>query len=437
MLDKTEFVRRRAALMEKMGDGGIALIPTAPVRNRNRDVSYLYRPDSHFYYLTGFAEPDALAVLMPGREQGEFLLFCRERDPYQETWHGRRAGLEGACALYGADDAFPITDLDDILPGLLESRSRLYYAMGCYPEFDALVLEWLNGLRARSREGVSAPQETVHLDHLLNEMRLFKSPAEIALLRESAAIAVQAHRRAMRYVRPGRWEYQVAAQFYHAFMEADAQLAYPLIVGSGANSCILHYHENNAPLQDGDMLLIDAGAEYQYYASDITRSYPVNGKFTQAQRAVYEVVLQAQTAAIAAVKPGNPWIAPHLAAVEAMTEGLRGLGLLVGNKETLIEEEAYKRFFMHRTGHWLGMDVHDVGDYKRNNEWRSLEPGMVLTIEPGLYIPGDQADIAPMWWHIGVRIEDDILVTDTGCEVLTAALPKQIDEIEAWMSSER
>jgi len=298
------------------------------------------------------------------------------------------------------------------------------------------VLEWLNGLRARSREGVSAPQETVHLDHLLNEMRLFKSPAEITLLRESVAIPVQAHRRVMRYVRPGRWEYQVAAQFYHAFMEADAQLAYPLIVGSGANSCILHYHEHNAPLQDGDMLLIDAGAEYQYYASDITRSYPVNGKFTPAQRAVYEVVLQAQTAAIAAVKPGNSWIAPHLAAVEAITDGLRELGLLVGNKETLIEEEAYKRFFMHRTGHWLGMDVHDVGDYKRNNEWRPLEPGMVLTIEPGLYIPGDQADIAPMWWHIGVRIEDDILVTDTGCEVLTAALPKQIDDIEAWMNSE-
>ncbi|MDM8547294.1 aminopeptidase P N-terminal domain-containing protein [Candidatus Venteria ishoeyi] len=434
MINQKEFTQRRKALMELIGPGGIALIPTAPVKSRNRDVDYPYRPDSYFYYLTGFAEQEALAVLIPGREQGQYLLFCREKDPEQETWHGRRVGLENACDIYGADDAFPIDDVDDIVPGLLENCSRLYYAMGYDAAFDEQVHGWLNGLRARVREGVCAPTETIHLDHLINELRLFKSPAEIATLRISANIAIAAHRRAMECCRPGMNEYQIAAQISHTFMERNAQMAYPSIVGGGENSCILHYMENNTPLADGDVLLIDAGAEYQFYASDITRTIPVNGRFTPAQKAVYEVVLNAQEAAIAEVYPGNPWIMPHLAAIESITEGLLNLGLLQGELDSLIENEAYKRFFMHRSGHWLGMDVHDVGEYKVNQEWRGFESGMVLTVEPGIYIPAGDEDIAPKWWNIGIRIEDDVLVTDTGHEVLTAALEKTVAEIENRMS---
>ncbi len=430
----TEFVRRRQALMDLIGPGGMALIPSSPVKSRNRDVDYPYRPDSYFYYLTGFAEPEALAVLIPQREQGQYLLFCRERNPTQESWHGRRAGLEGACELYGADDAFPITDIDDILPGLMEGCRRLYQAMGYYPEFDAQVNEWLNTLRSRAREGVCAPAETIHLDHLLNELRLFKSPAEIDALQASADIAVQAHRRAMQYCRPGVWEYQVAAQIHHCFLEADAQPAYPTIVGGGENGCILHYTENNARIKDGDLVLIDAGAEHHFYASDITRTYPANGRFSPAQKDIYELVLATQMAAIAAVQPGHRWIDPHYAAIETATEGLRQLGLLVGKQRALIEEEAYKRFFMHRTGHWLGMDVHDVGDYKVHDDWRCLEPGMVMTIEPGIYIPGGQEDVPEKYWNIGIRIEDDVIVTEDGHRVLTAALPKTVDDIEAFMA---
>lgn len=435
-MNQNEFAQRRQALMDMIGPGGMALIPAAPVKNRNRDVDYPYRPDSYFYYLTGFAEPEALAVLIPQREQGQYILFCRERDPEKETWHGRRAGLEGACELYGADDAFPITDVDDIVPGLMESCQRLYQAMGYYPEFDAQVNEWLNNLRSRVREGVCAPQETVHLDRMLNELRLFKSPAELEALQTSADIAMQAHRHAMQSCRPGLWEYQLAAQIQHTFMQAGAQAAYPPIVGGGANGCILHYTENNAQLQDGDLVLIDAGAEHQFYASDITRTYPVNGRFTPAQKDIYELVLAAQTAAIAAIQPGNRWIDPHHAAVETITEGLRDLGLLFGKTRALIEEEAYKRFFMHRTGHWLGMDVHDAGEYKVHEEWRALEPGMVMTIEPGLYIPAGLPEVPEKYWNIGIRIEDDVAVTEDGHLVLTEALPKSVAEIEAFMAAE-
>ncbi len=433
----SEFARRRQELMDMIGPGGMALIPTAPVKNRNRDVEYPYRPDSYFYYLTGFAEPEALAVLIPQREQGQFLLFCRERDQEKESWHGRRAGLEGACELYGADDAFPITDLDEIIPGLMEGCRRLYHAMGYYPEFDAQVTDWLNNLRSRVREGVCAPAETVHLDHLLNELRLFKSPAEIEALQASADIAMQAHRRAMQYCRPGVWEYQLAAQIQHSFLEAGAQTAYSPIVGGGENGCILHYTENAAQIRDGDLVLIDAGAEYQFYASDITRTFPANGRFSAAQKEIYELVLAAQTAAIAAVQPGNRWIDPHRAAVESITEGLCRLGLLFGKPRVLIEEEAYKRFFMHRTGHWLGMDVHDAGEYKVHDEWRDLEPGMVMTIEPGIYIPAGLSGVPEKYWNIGVRIEDDVLVTEEGNRVLTAALPKSVAALEAFLQTAR
>jgi len=433
-MNQTEFARRRQELMDMIGPGGMALISTAPIKNRNRDVDYPYRPDSYFHYLTGFSEPEALAVLIPQREQGQYLLFCRERDQEKETWHGRRAGLEGACEIYGADDAFPITDVDDIIPGLMEGCQRLYQAMGYYPEFDAQVNEWLNNLRSRVREGVCVPKETVHLDRMLNELRLFKSPAELETMQVSADIAMQAHRCAMQTCKADLWEYQLAAQIQHSFMQKGAQTAYPPIVGGGENACILHYTDNNAQLCDGDLILLDAGAEYQFYASDITRTYPVNGRFTEAQKEIYELVLAAQTAAIEAVQPGNRWIDPHYAAVEVITDGLRDLGLLLGKPRKLIEEEAYKRFFMHRTGHWLGMDVHDVGEYKVHEEWRVLEPNMVMTIEPGIYIPAGQVDVPEKYWNIGVRIEDDVVVTEEGHRVLTNALPKTVAEIEAFMA---
>ncbi|OUD16032.1 Xaa-Pro aminopeptidase [Thioflexithrix psekupsensis] len=435
-MDKQEFVLRRQELMNIVGDGGIALLPSAPEAIRNRDVHYPYRPDSDFYYLTGFPEPEALMVLIPGRAQGEFLLFCRERNPEQETWHGRRAGLEGACDKYGADDAFPITDIDDIVPGLMESRRRVYYPMGCYPEFDTHVMAWMNQLRQAARRGVNPPEEVIALDHVLHEMRLFKSKAEITAMRQAAAIAISGHLRAMRCCRPNGNEADVEAELLYEFARLGSKsTAYPSIIGGGANGCILHYTENNARLNAGDLLLIDAGAEFDYYASDITRTFPVNGTFNSAQKEVYEWVLAAQLAAIEQVRPDRHWNDPHDAAVRVLSEGLLAMGILQGNIETVIKEEQYKRFYMHRTGHWLGMDVHDVGDYKIDEQWRLLEAGMVLTVEPGLYIPAGSRGVDPKYWNIGIRIEDDVLVTAQGHEVLTAAMPKTIDAIEAVMAT--
>ena len=418
--------------MEVMDEDCIAIIPTAPVRARNRDVEYPYRPDSDFYYLTGFGEPEAVAVLVPGRAQGEYVLFCRERHPEQEQWNGVRAGLEGACEQFGADDAFPISDIDDILPGMMETRADVYYSMGYYPEFDQRMLGWLNKIRTRARAGVSAPAQFVALDHILHDMRLFKSKAEIKAMSNAVAISTRAHRRAMSVCRPGMTEYQIEAELMHEFMRAGGRsVAYPPIVAGGANACILHYTDNARKLDDGDLLLIDAGVEFDYYASDITRTFPVNGKFTAAQRDVYTLVLESQKAAINQVRPGNHWNDPHEAAVDVLTRGLVDLGLLKGRPATLIKKEGYKKFYMHRTGHWLGMDVHDVGDYKIDGEWRVLEPGMVMTVEPGLYIKGGDRSVPKKWWNIGVRIEDDVLVTKDGPEVLTKAAPKSIGEIEA------
>jgi Xaa-Pro aminopeptidase len=376
-----------------------------------------------------------VAVLIPGRSQGEYVLFVRERDPLRETWDGRRAGPEGAVQQYGAHDAFPINDIDDILPGMMERCPRVYYTMGLSAEFDQRVFGWVNGFKAQARAGVQPPQEFVALDHLLHDMRLYKSRVEAGLMRRSAEIAVHAHERAMRFVEPGRKEYQVMAELLHEFHRNDADISYHPIVGGGENSCILHYHENNAELKDGDLLLIDAGCEYDFYASDITRTFPVNGRYSPEQRAVYEVVLQAQYAAIAATKPGNHWNDPHDAAVREITQGLIKLGLLKGKLPALIKEGAYRKFFMHRTGHWLGMDVHDVGDYKVGNEWRVLEPGMALTVEPGIYIPAGSKGVPKRWWNIGIRIEDDVLVTKDGCEVLTGALAKEPDDVERLMQA--
>jgi Xaa-Pro aminopeptidase len=428
-----EFARRRRQLMKMMGRGGIAILPAVPEKTRNSDVLYHYRPDSDFFYLTGFAEPEAVAVLIPGRSHAEYVLFVRDRDPARETWDGRRAGPEGATKEYGADDAFPIGDIDDILPGLMEHCSRVYYTMGLHPEFDQRVIGWVNGLKSQARTGVQPPQEFVALDHLLHDMRLFKSRPEIDAMRQSARIAVAAHKRAMRFTRPGRNEYEVMAELIHEFRRSNADISYHPIVGGGANTCILHYHENSNELKDGDLLLIDAGCEYDLYASDITRTFPVNGRFTPEQRAVYEVVLEAQLAAIAKVKPGNHWNDPHDAAVRVITQGLAKLGILKGKVANLIRDGEYRRYFMHRTGHWLGMDVHDVGDYKVGDQWRVLEPGMAMTVEPGVYIAAGSKGVAKKWWNIGVRIEDDVAVTQDGHEVLTGALLKDADAIEKWM----
>jgi len=430
---KDEFARRRRDLMKMMGKGAIAILPGVPEKPRNGDVIYHYRPDSDFYYLTGFSEPQAVAVLVPGRPQAEYILFVRDRDPARETWDGRRAGPAGATREYGAQDAFPIGDIDDILPGLMENCSRVYYTMGQHQEFDQRVIGWVNSLKSQARTGVHPPQEFIALDHLLHDMRLYKSRPELDAMRHSARIAVAAHKRAIRFTRPGRMEYEVMAELLYEFRRNDADISYHPIVGGGANACILHYHENSEKLQDGDLLLIDAGCEYELYASDITRTFPVGGRFSREQRAVYEVVLDAQHAAIDKVKPGNHWNDPHDAAVKAITQGLVRLGILKGKVPNLIRDGAYRKYFMHRTGHWLGMDVHDVGDYKIGDEWRVLEPGMVLTVEPGIYIPEGTRGVAKRWRNIGVRIEDDVAVTREGHEVLTEGLPKDPDAIEKLM----
>ncbi len=430
----SEFARRRRQLMRMMGNGSIAIVPAAPERLRNRDVEYPYRQDSDLHYLTGFPEPEAVAVFVPGHRHGEFVLFCRAMDPEREAWIGPRAGQKGAVDDFGADDSFPITDLDDILPGLLEGCERVFFTMGRDPEFDRRLIAWVNRIRENTRSGSHPPAEFISLDLLLHEMRLFKSAAELRVMRAAARISMEAHRRAMRRCRPGMREYEVEAELLYHFRRHGADVAYPPIVGGGANGCVLHYVRNDAPLQDGELLLIDAGAELECYACDITRTFPVNGRFTPAQRAIYDLVLKAHEAAIAKVRPGNHWNDPHQAVVRVFTEGLVRLGLLKGRPAQLIKDGAYRRFYMHRTGHWLGLDVHDVGDYKVDGKWRLLEPGMVLTIEPGLYVPAGSKGVARKWWNIGVRIEDDVRVTPEGREVLTGGLIRSADAIEAWMA---
>ncbi|NPU95395.1 MAG: Xaa-Pro aminopeptidase [Gammaproteobacteria bacterium] len=434
-ISKKEFAERRRELMALMEPNSIAIVPAAPARTRSRDTEYPYRQDSDFYYLSGFGEPEAVLVLVPGREHGEYVLFCRERDRAMEIWNGFRAGPEGAVKDFGADDAFPIGDLDEILPGLIEGRERVYYLMGRDPEFDRQVMEWVNAIRAKVRSGAHPPGEFIALDHLLHDMRLFKSPAEVRIMQEAGDMTASAHLRAMEKCHPGMMEFQLEAEFLHEFSRNGSRFpAYSSIVGGGSNACVLHYIDNNCELKDGDLVLIDAGAEYQHYASDITRTFPVNGKFSREQRALYDVVLKAQLAAIKQVKPGNHWNQPHEAALKELVKGLVQLGLLQGKVDELIASESYRRFYMHRTGHWLGMDVHDVGDYKVGDEWRVFEPGMVLTVEPGLYVAADDDTVEARWRGIGIRIEDDVLVTEKGRKILTAAAPKDPDEIEALMA---
>ena len=433
-MNSKEFLKRRKQLMRMVGMGGIAILPSAPVRLRSRDVEYRFRQDSDFYYLTGFAEPDAVAVLAPGRDSGEYVLFCRDRDSDKELWDGSRAGPKGAVELFDADDAFPIDDIDDILPGIMESCSSVYYTIGAYGDFDRRMTEWVKSLRSRNARGIHTPDEFVALDHLLHDMRLYKSRAEISAMRRSAKIAVSAHHRAMAKVQPGMMEYEVEAEYIHEFRSHDAANSYIPIVGSGANACTLHYIDNTARLVDGDLLLVDAGCEYDYYASDVTRTFPVNGKFTPEQRAIYEIVLEAQLAAIEKTRVGNHWNDPHDAAVRIISKGLKKVGLLQGSLPKLIRQGAYREYFMHRTGHWIGMDVHDVGDYKVGDEWRLLESGMVTTVEPGIYLPASRK-VPARWRNIGVRIEDDVAVSNSGPDVLSKGLVKEPDDIESLMAA--
>lgn len=432
---KTEFARRRKALMAQMEPNSIAIVPAAPERIRSRDTDYHYRQDSDFLYLSGFEEPESVLVLIPGREHGEFVLFVRERNREREIWDGYRAGPEGACSDFDADDAFPIDDIDDILPGLIEGKQRVYYAMGKDADFDKRVMGWVNSIRAKVRSGATPPGEFLDLSHFLHDMRLFKSPAELRVMKEAGEISARAHVRAMKAAKAGVMEYQLEAEIIHEFQMSGARFpAYNSIVGGGKNGCILHYIENSAALKQGDLVLIDAGCELDYYAADITRTFPVSGKFSPEQKALYEICLNAQLAAIAVAKPGKHWNDPHETTVKVITQGLVDIGLLQGDVAELIESEAYKEFYMHRAGHWLGMDVHDVGDYKVGGEWRVLEPGMVMTVEPGIYVAPDNERVAKKWRGIGIRIEDDVVITKDGNEVLTASVPKTVAEIEALMA---
>ncbi|WP_242110257.1 aminopeptidase P N-terminal domain-containing protein [Luteimonas aquatica] len=429
------YARRRKQLMRMAGDDAILILPAAPERIRSRDTHYPYRQDSDLWYLTGFSEPEAVLVLVPGRKHGEHLLFCRERNPEREGWDGPRVGPEGAVESYGMDDAWPIDDLDEILPGLLEGRSRVYYHFGRDTDFDLKLIGWLNRVRAQVRLGAQPPHEFLELGHLLDEMRLFKSPAELKLMRKAAEISVLAHETAMRAARPGIREYELQAELERVFRAHDAHPAYGSIVGAGGNGCVLHYVANAGTARDGDLVLIDAGAEYRNYASDITRTFPVNGRFGKAQRALHDLVGAAHAAAMAQARPGVPYEAGHNAAVETLTEGLLQLGLLKGRLEKNIADGSYKRFYRHKTGHWLGLDVHDVGDYRIDGESRLLEPGMVFTIEPGLYVSPDDRSVPAKWRGIGIRTEDDVAITADGHEVLTAKLARSADEIEALMAS--
>ncbi len=435
-MKQNEFKKRRQLLMQQIGNGNIAIVASASSHTRNRDVEFPFRQDSDFYYLTGFNEADSLAVFIPGREQGEYILFCQEFDEKKALWEGAHAGLEGATEHYEADDSFPIDDMDEILPGMLENKGKVFYPMGRAPDLDHQLLEWITKIRKQSRNGINAPGELVSLEHLLHEMRLFKSAEELKLMRKAAEVSCQAHVRAMQQCQPGLYEYQIESEVIHQFMQQGLRyVAYPSIVAGGKNACVLHYVENKDKLKKSDLLLIDAGAECDHYAADITRTFPVSGKFSLAQKQLYQLVLDAQYAAIEQVQPGQPWNKAHDISVKVLTTGLVKLGLLEGDIDKLIEDETYKQFYMHRIGHWLGMDVHDVGDYKINDEWRLLEPGMVLTIEPGLYIPENCETVDKKWRGIGIRIEDDVVVTKEGHEVLTHAAPKEIDEIENLMQA--
>ncbi|QFU77500.1 Xaa-Pro aminopeptidase [Halioglobus maricola] len=435
-ISNSEYKRRRRNLMALMEPNSIAIIPSARQQLRSRDTEYSFRQDSDFYYLSGFQEPDSVLVLIPGREHGEYVVFCPERDPQSELWHGQRAGPDGLCRRFGADDAFPVGDVDDILPGLIEGRERVYYSMGRSSRFDQQIMDWVNTIRSKESTGAVPPGEFTDLDHMLHDLRLIKSAAEQRIMRRAGEITAAAHRRIMRFCEPDQFEYELEGELHHEFVRGGARHpAYLSIVGSGRNACTLHYVENSARMREGDLVLVDAGCEFEYYAADVSRTFPVSGRFSPEQRALYEVVLAGHSAAIEQVRAGNHFNQSHDASVRAITGGLVELGLLDGDVDALIASQAYREFYMHKVGHWLGLDVHDVGDYRVGEEWRVLEPGMVMTIEPGIYVSPDNASVPRKWRGIGIRIEDNVLVTQDGCEILTDAVPRSVAGIEALMAS--
>ncbi len=436
-LTQADFQERRDRLAEEMGPHSIAIIATSPVAMRNRDADYKFRADSSFFYLTGFAEPEAVAIIETFESIDEgytYSLFCRERDREMEIWHGYRAGVDGAVEDYDADEAYAIDLLDEEIIEKLLNKQKLFYRMGQQADFDARVAKWIAEANGESRKGTSAPAQVIQLDRILDEMRLHKSTQEIELMQIASTISAQAHTRTMQTVKPGMMEYALEAELNYIFGQNGCVPSYNSIVGGGENGCILHYVENDKVLKDGDLVLIDAACEYQLYASDITRTFPVNGKFSSEQKALYEVVLKAQLAAIDAVRIGNSYKEPHRIAVRILVQGLLDLGLMQGNIEQIIESESFHQFYMHGTGHWLGMDVHDVGSYKIEGEWRAYEEGMTVTVEPGLYIAPDDETVDAKWRGIGIRIEDDVVVTKDGPRVLTAAVVKTVEEIEALMA---
>ena len=433
MFNASHFRTHRLKLLDVMGEG-VALIPTATEKVRNRDSHYPYRYDSYFYYLTGFQEPEAVLILIAG-ETPKSILFCREKDFEREIWDGFRYGPDNAKTEFMFDEAYPISRLDELAPKLMANQNRLFYTLGSNPEWDGRVAGWINHLKGQARSGVHAPAEIVDLDARVDELRLIKTEFEIDTMRRAANISAAAHRRAMQKARPGMMEFELEAELLHEFYRNGSRSpAYTSIVAGGPNACVLHYIENNAQLRDGDLVLIDAGCELEGYASDITRTFPVNGKFSAAQRDLYELVLAAQAAAIEQVAPGSHWNVPHEAALQVLVQGFVDFGLCKGSPASVLESGDYRRFYMHRTGHWLGLDVHDAGEYKQQDgSWRLLEPGMTLTVEPGCYVrPAD--DIPEHFWNIGIRIEDDVLVTPQGCDILTVEAPKTVAGIEALMA---
>ncbi|NHC04221.1 Xaa-Pro aminopeptidase [Acinetobacter sp. 187] len=436
-LTQADFQARRDLLAEQMGPHSIAIIETSPVAMRNRDADYKYRTDSSFFYLTGFAEPEAVAVIETGDSVDEYTysLFCRERDREMEIWNGYRAGVDGAVDDFDADEAYAIDLLDEEIIEKLLDKQKLFYRIGHRAEFDARVAKWIVQANGESRKGTTAPAQLIQLDRIVDEMRLHKDAEEIQLMQIASDISAEAHTRAMQTVKPGMMEYALEAELNYIFGKNGCVPSYNSIVGGGENGCILHYVENNKALKDGDLVLIDAACEYEFYASDITRTFPVNGKFSPEQKALYQVVLDAQMAAIDAVRIGNSYKEPHHVAVRILVQGLLDLGIMQGDLEQIIESESFRQFYMHGTGHWLGMDVHDVGAYKVDGEWRTYQAGMVVTVEPGLYIAPDDESVDPKWRGIGIRIEDDVVATADGPLVLTKNVVKTIEEIEALMSA--
>ncbi|MDC3322974.1 Xaa-Pro aminopeptidase [Gammaproteobacteria bacterium] len=425
------FSERRDLLADKVLEDSAIIVSAASVKSRISDTEYSYRQDSNFYYLSGYEEPESLILIRPNQDKERFVIFCRDRDPLREQWDGFRTGQEGVIQDYGADAAYSINSIDEIMPKLLEGAKNIYFSMSAPCGVDAKISSWVEDIRKNTRSGAEPPQNLLSLDSILHEMRLIKESDEMDLMKKAANITTEAHIRAMQSVRPGMYEYQLEAEYLYAFNKNGARSpAYNSIVGGGNNSCILHYVENNAELKDGDLVLVDAGCEYQYYASDVTRTFPVNGKFSPEQREIYSIVLEAHKQSMEQAKPGNKWNLMHEKSVEVIAEGLLSIGLLQGSRDEIIDKGEYSKFYMHRIGHWLGMDVHDVGSYKQDGDWRPLEEGMVMTVEPGIYILDSMEGVDDKWKGIGVRIEDDIAITESGFEILTPDVPRTIEEVE-------